>query len=82
MCSLDFKLIAKLHSEHVGQFDDVPKKIRNKYVFIAGRVVSHAGSVILRVMKDAYERGLKNLRESWRFSEIMSAQSSLVLQSG
>jgi hypothetical protein len=52
------------------------KKIRNKYVFIAGRVVSHAGSIILRVMKSAYERGLKNLKESWQFSEIMSAHLS------
>jgi hypothetical protein len=58
------------------------KKIRNKYVFIAGRVVSHAGSIVLRVMKDAYERGLKNLRESWQFSEIMSAQSVMAPNSG
>jgi hypothetical protein len=54
------------------------KKIRNKYVFIAGKVVSHAGSITLRVMKSVYERGLKNLRESWQCSEIMSAQISLV----
>jgi len=33
------------------------KKIRNKYVFIAGRVVAHAGTIVLRVMKSAYERG-------------------------
>jgi hypothetical protein len=50
------------------------KKIRNKYIFIAGRVVSHAGSITLRVMKSAYERGMKNLKESWQFSETMSAQ--------
>jgi hypothetical protein len=52
------------------------KKIRNKYVFISGRVVSHAGSIILRVMKSAYERGLRDLRESWQFSATMSAQMS------
>lgn len=52
------------------------KKIRNKYIFIAGRVVSHARSIVLRVMKSAYEGGLKNLKESWRCSEIMSAQMS------
>ena len=58
------------------------KKIRNKYVFLAGKVVSHAGSIVLRVMKTAYEGGLKNLRESWRFSEIMSAQNLLAPNSG
>ena len=51
------------------------KKIRNKYVFVAGRVVSHAGTIILRVMKSVYERGMKNLKESWQFSETMSAQT-------
>lgn len=41
------------------------KKIRNKYVFIAGRVVTHARQVVLRVMKSTYERGLQKLREGW-----------------
>lgn len=41
------------------------KKIRNKYIFIAGRVVSHAGQIVLRVMKSTYERGLEKLREGW-----------------
>jgi hypothetical protein len=50
------------------------KKIRNKYVFIAGRVVSHARQVVLRVMKSTYERGLKNVREGWRFPATASAQ--------
>jgi hypothetical protein len=50
------------------------KKIRRKYIFIAGRVISHAGSIVLRVMKSSYERGLKNLREGWRFPETASAQ--------
>jgi hypothetical protein len=51
------------------------KKIRNKYVFIAGKVVSHAGSITLRVMKSTYERGMKNAREGWQFPKIMSAQT-------
>jgi hypothetical protein len=50
------------------------KKIRNKFIFIAGRVVSHAGSLTLRVMKSSWERGLKNLKEGWQFPEIVSAQ--------
>jgi hypothetical protein len=50
------------------------KKIRNKYVFVAGRVVSHARSIVLRVMISAYERGLKKLREGWRFPAIVPAQ--------
>jgi hypothetical protein len=50
------------------------KKIRSKYLFVAGRLVSHAGSLILRVMKSTYERGLKKLREGWQFPETMSAQ--------
>lgn len=50
------------------------KKIRNKYLFVAGRLVSHAGQLILRVMKSTYERGLKSLREGWQFPETMSAQ--------
>ncbi len=50
------------------------KKIRSKYVFVAGRVVSHAGSIVLRVMKSTYERGLMKLREGWRFPETMAAQ--------
>lgn len=54
------------------------KKIRNKYVFIAGKVVAHARTLTLRVMKSVYDRGFKNLVESWRFSEIMSAQDALV----
>lgn len=53
------------------------KKIRNKYIFIAGRVVSHAGSIILRVMKSTYERGLKILREGWQFPATMAAQMTL-----
>jgi hypothetical protein len=52
------------------------KKIRKKYIFIAGRVVSHAKQITLRVMKSTYEKGLKNLREGWRFPEIMSAQTA------
>jgi hypothetical protein len=31
-------------------------------------------SLILRVMKSTYERGLKKLREGWQFPETMSAQ--------
>ena len=50
------------------------KKIRNKYIFIAGRVVSHAGSIILRVMKSTYEGGMKNLKEGWQFPEAIAAQ--------
>lgn len=50
------------------------KKIRNKYIFVAGRVVSHAGSIVLRVMKTTYERGLKILKEGWQFPETMAAQ--------
>jgi hypothetical protein len=50
------------------------KKIRNKYIFIAGRIVSHARQIVLRVMKSTYERGLKKLREGWRFPETMPAQ--------
>jgi hypothetical protein len=52
------------------------KKIRNKYVFIAGRVVSHAKTIVLRVMKSVYERRLKNLVEGWQFPETMAAQAS------
>jgi hypothetical protein len=33
------------------------KKIRKKYMFTAGRLVSHAGSITLRVMKSTYEKG-------------------------
>jgi hypothetical protein len=54
------------------------KKIRKKYIFIAGRVVSHAGQITLRVMKSTYEKGLKQLREGWRFPEIVSAQMASV----
>lgn len=50
------------------------KKIRNKYVFIAGRVVSHAKTITLRVMRSVYERGLKNLAEGWQFPETVAAQ--------
>jgi hypothetical protein len=50
------------------------KKIRNKYVFIAGRIVSHAKQITLRVMASVYERGLKNLREGWQFPETIAAQ--------
>ena len=50
------------------------KKIRSKYVFVAGRLVSHARTFVLRVMKTSYERGLSTLREGWRFPETMSAQ--------
>lgn len=53
------------------------KKIRSKYLFVAGRLISHAGSLILRVMKSTYERGLKNLREGWQFPETMAAQTAL-----
>lgn len=53
------------------------KKIRSKYLFVAGRLVSHAGSLILRVMKSTYERGLKNLKEGWQFPETMAAQTAL-----
>lgn len=52
------------------------KKIRSKYVFVAGRLVSHAGQLILRVMKSSYERGLKMLKEGWRFPETMAAQTT------
>lgn len=52
------------------------KKIRSKYIFVAGRLVSHAGSLILRVMRSTYERGLKNL-EGWQFPKTMTAQSVL-----
>jgi hypothetical protein len=50
------------------------KKIRSKYIFIAGRVVSHAKQITLRVMKSTYERGLKSLREGWQFPAIIPAQ--------
>lgn len=50
------------------------KKIRSKYIFVAGRLVSHAGQLTLRVMKSTYERGLKMLREGWQFPETMAAQ--------
>jgi hypothetical protein len=50
------------------------KKIRNKFVFIAGRVVSHSGAITLRVMKSTYERGLKMLKEGWQFPETIAAQ--------
>ena len=50
------------------------KKIRQQYIFIAGRVVSHAKQITLRVMRTTYERGLMNLREGWRFPEIVSAR--------
>jgi hypothetical protein len=51
------------------------KKIRSKYIFIAGRVVSHAKTLTLRVMRSAWERGLKNLKEGWQFPETMSAHA-------
>lgn len=54
------------------------KKIRSKYLFVAGRLVSHAGSLILRVMRSTYERGLQNLREGWQFPKTMAAQTALV----
>lgn len=50
------------------------KKIRNKYMFIAGKVVSHARQITLRIMRKDYERGLKNLVEGWQFPERVSAQ--------
>ena len=50
------------------------KKIRRKYIFNAGKLVYHAGQWALRVMESAYERGLKDLREGWRFPEIVPAQ--------
>lgn len=53
------------------------KKIRSQYIFVAGRLVSHAGSLILRVMKSTYERGLRNLREGWQFPKTMAAQTAL-----
>lgn len=52
------------------------KKIRSKYLFLAGRLVSHAGSLVLRVMKSTYERGLKILREGWQFPTTMAAQTA------
>lgn len=54
------------------------KKIRNKYIFVAGRIVSHAKQIVLRVMRSTYERGLMRLREGWRFPETISAQMSSV----
>jgi hypothetical protein len=50
------------------------KKIRNKYIFNAGKLVYHAGQWALRVMKTAYERGMKDLREGWQFPETVPAQ--------
>ena len=50
------------------------KKIRRKYIFNAGKLVYHSGQWALRVMESAYERGMKNLREGWRFPEIIPAQ--------
>lgn len=52
------------------------KKIRSKYLFVAGRLVSHAGSLVLRVMKSTYERGLKILKEGWQFPTTMAAQTA------
>lgn len=54
------------------------KKIRSKYIFVAGRLVSHAGQLFLRVMKSTYERGLKMLREGWQFPETIAAQMTSV----
>ena len=53
------------------------KKIRTQYIFVAGRLVSHAGQLVLRVMRSAFERGLKQLREGWQFPETMAAQMAL-----
>ena len=50
------------------------KKIRAKYIFNAGKLVYHAGQWALRVMKSAYERGMKDLREGWQFPETVPAQ--------
>ena len=54
------------------------KKIRRRFIFNAGKLVSHAGQFTLRVMKSAYERGMKDLREGWRFPEIIPAQFTSV----
>jgi hypothetical protein len=50
------------------------KKVRRRFVFQAGRLASHAGQFTLRVMKSAYEKGMKNVREGWQFPEIIPAQ--------
>lgn len=54
------------------------KKIRRRYVFNAGKLVYHAGQFTLRVMKSAYERGMKDLREGWQFPEVIPAQFTSV----
>jgi len=42
------------------------KKLRNRFVFFAGRVVKHSGQLFLKVGHKGYEEVMK-LREVWGF---------------